>query len=453
MPEWRKIMSKIICDICGTSYPDTADQCPLCGTAKPEEPELQEQTSEDSYTYVKGGRFSKSNVRKRNKAKAAAPVVYPSDDEDYDDDADDDDEDEYEDDEPERSNKGLAIFVVVLLLAIAALVFYIYITYLNPDFLKGKPSDDPAGSTGVVQTTVGTEPETTTTPTTTPSTTPEETTSPVVTTPTTVACTGIELSANKITLGNVGDGYLMNFTLTPANTTDTVTYESSDPSVATVDANGKITAVSDGVAIVTVTCGEVTAQCTVTCNVEVEEVTEPSTEPTQPVAEIKLNRKDISFTKEGESWDLYDGNVGRNQVIFTSDDPAIATFKNGVVTAVSRGTTTVRAEFNGQKVSCIIRCNLPSTEEPTEPDDVQPDATQECTISSTDVTMAVGESFVLKLTDAEGKTVTASWHADKENIVQINGNTIKAVGAGTTTVTFTVGEKVYSCIIRVKASW
>ena len=24
-------MSKIICDICGTSYPETATQCPICG--------------------------------------------------------------------------------------------------------------------------------------------------------------------------------------------------------------------------------------------------------------------------------------------------------------------------------------------------------------------------------------------------------------------------------------
>ena len=24
-------MSKIICDVCGTRYPETADQCPICG--------------------------------------------------------------------------------------------------------------------------------------------------------------------------------------------------------------------------------------------------------------------------------------------------------------------------------------------------------------------------------------------------------------------------------------
>ena len=28
-------MSKIICDICGTSYPETAKQCPICGCVRP----------------------------------------------------------------------------------------------------------------------------------------------------------------------------------------------------------------------------------------------------------------------------------------------------------------------------------------------------------------------------------------------------------------------------------
>ena len=27
-------MSKIICDICGTSYPETATQCPICGCVR-----------------------------------------------------------------------------------------------------------------------------------------------------------------------------------------------------------------------------------------------------------------------------------------------------------------------------------------------------------------------------------------------------------------------------------
>ena len=27
-------MNKIICDICGSTYPETADQCPICGSSR-----------------------------------------------------------------------------------------------------------------------------------------------------------------------------------------------------------------------------------------------------------------------------------------------------------------------------------------------------------------------------------------------------------------------------------
>ena len=61
-------MSKVICDLCGTSYPETSNQCPICGTARPVQSVAVNDTDKESggYTYVKGGRFSKANVRKRN---------------------------------------------------------------------------------------------------------------------------------------------------------------------------------------------------------------------------------------------------------------------------------------------------------------------------------------------------------------------------------------------------
>ena len=72
-------MGKIICDLCGTSYSDTVEQCPICGSARPVGKEgipLEgNEAMEKQYHHVSGGRFSKSNVRKRNKAKEnSAPV-------------------------------------------------------------------------------------------------------------------------------------------------------------------------------------------------------------------------------------------------------------------------------------------------------------------------------------------------------------------------------------------
>ena len=77
IPPWRfkKDMRKIVCEVCGTSYPETASACPICGSARSVDARILVDDSGDSapetptYTYVKGGRFSKKNVRKRNAMK------------------------------------------------------------------------------------------------------------------------------------------------------------------------------------------------------------------------------------------------------------------------------------------------------------------------------------------------------------------------------------------------
>lgn len=70
-------MDQIICDLCGTAYPQSADRCPVCsyprqGTEAPV-------SAADSAVHkkVKGGRFSTKNVKKRQKAqqKAAKQAV------------------------------------------------------------------------------------------------------------------------------------------------------------------------------------------------------------------------------------------------------------------------------------------------------------------------------------------------------------------------------------------
>ena len=53
-------------------------------------------------------------------------------------------------------------------------------------------------------------------------------------------------------------------TVEPGDTTDVISWSSSDPTVATVDANGLVTAVADGTATITATAGTQKATCTVT---------------------------------------------------------------------------------------------------------------------------------------------------------------------------------------------
>ena len=87
-------------------------------------------------------------------------------------------------------------------------------------------------------------------------------------TPSVVNVTGVEINKTSTTL-TVGGTETLTATVRPDGATDkTVTWSSDNTSVATVDANGKVTAVAAGTATITVTTtdGSKTATCSVTVN-------------------------------------------------------------------------------------------------------------------------------------------------------------------------------------------
>ena len=56
----------LICDICGTSYADTDEKCPTCGYARAFDVEtFYSERPSVPHTKVRGGRYSKKNVKKR----------------------------------------------------------------------------------------------------------------------------------------------------------------------------------------------------------------------------------------------------------------------------------------------------------------------------------------------------------------------------------------------------
>ena len=145
-------MSRIYCDVCGTAYSEKETHCRNCGCARPiKESALEDAGTENSvYTYVKGGRFSKSNVRKRNQGKV------------FDDNSSVPEENrEQPQENGERTDKGLVIAVCVLLLAIVAVVIYIVTRFFASGSVIGEPSgqDVQPSNNSVISTTV--MPETT----------------------------------------------------------------------------------------------------------------------------------------------------------------------------------------------------------------------------------------------------------------------------------------------------
>ena len=338
-------MNKIICDMCGTIYQETLEECPTCGTPRPEDAELAgllEESASPDFQPTKGGRFSSGNVRKRlqttkgtKPAPAPAPAPRKSRPQPEQRRA------EPRQDSPKgKSNMGLIITAIILAVAIIGMLIYIFLNFFMV----------PSEPEGTVDSTVQTPGETFP---------PQE---QATTLPEDLSCTDLKLSENFIVLKAVGNGWLLNAIPTPANTEDPIVFTSADESVATVSDQGNVVAVGAGETVITVTCGDITVECKVTCDIAPpEETVPPTSEATQPpAAEFKLNREDITFMNKGETWVLYDGEIALTDIQWSVGNTSVATVVNGKVKAVGPGQTTVRAVYNGQEATCIIRCRFSS---------------------------------------------------------------------------------------------
>lgn len=323
-------MNKVICDVCGTAYPETSSQCPICGSAKVVNDQTAAGTSseESSYTFVKGGRFSKRNVRRRTGKPSRPERVAPQ---------------KQEQAEEEETSKALIVVVIVLLLCIVAVAVYLGVRYFLPAVNDNDLTNPPA----------------TTQPTELP-TDPD------------IPCTEIKLTHGFVDLLEEGDVFQITVTKTPANATDEVTYETSDPDVAIVLENGEIFAVGPGEAIITVKCGSAEATCYVNCLfVEEEPTDEPSDEPIEPDdpnvgpevnpgIQFVFNchyKFDVTL-KLGQTWNAFDKNLGieASDVQWSVVDPSICTVdSNGVVTTLKTGNTKLTAVWNGATYTCVVR--------------------------------------------------------------------------------------------------
>ena len=78
-----------------------------------------------------------------------------------------------------------------------------------------------------------------------------------------IPATGIALDKTSAEVFS-GETVTLTATVEPIDTTDTVTWSTSDAAVATVNADGVVTGVSQGTAIITAKAGNVSATCTVT---------------------------------------------------------------------------------------------------------------------------------------------------------------------------------------------
>ena len=391
-------MSKIVCDVCGAAYPETSNRCPVCGSVRYNTPESDVETTA----------APRAEREDRPARKPSAPQRRKS-----------------------TKKKGPDVKLIAIIAAVAVLAVVLVALLLSaPDNKPADPTEPP------------------TVPTTDAPTNPD------------VPCTGITLfvdgvAAESITLSSLDDRKQLSAICVPENTTDQLLFTSSDLSVVTVDEVGELVAIGPGNATITVICGSITVTCDVVCTMEPE--TEP---PTNPASSISLNREDFTLFSAGEKWRVYTGTVDASLVTFTSSNEAVVTFVNGVATAVAPGTATIYAEYEGQKLECIVRCSFKATggNGGVEEDNGTVNSGK-YTLWNTygleddhDATIRVGESVNLYLKDADGTKITVEWTADKEGVVTIDGQKITGAAAGRVNLTATHDGETIKCVVRVSAA-
>ena len=120
-----------------------------------------------------------------------------------------------------------------------------------------------------------------------------------------------------------------------------------------------------------------------------------------------------------------------------ADCEGVVQIDGTTVTAVGEGTALLSCEWDGQIFDCFVEVT---------------EKVVTWSISHTDVTIKVGESFNLRLRSSEGETASVNWKASKSGFISISGNKITGKAKGTVTVSCEHEGVVYKCTVRVKNS-
>ena len=201
----------------------------------------------------------------------------------------------------------------------------------------------------------------------------------------------------------------------------TITWESSDKSVATVDSNGVVKALKGGKAVITASVenGRVKASCEVTV--------------IQHVTSVAFGSSSLSLYRgktAALSAVVSPSNATNKTVLWSSSNPAVASVsEKGVVTAVSKGSAdiTARTQDGNFTAVCKVTVSVP---------------VEKIVLSTAKAYLAVGESLKpnVTVTPADADSTALVWKSSNEKaaVVDVNGN-IRAVAVGKADIT--VGAK------------
>lgn len=216
-------------------------------------------------------------------------------------------------------------------------------------------------------------------------------------------------------------------TVTPVDATrPALRWESSDEAVATVGADGTLTAVNAGTATVTASCGDASASCRITVLICADAMgfdAEAYSMTVGGTLQLPLALQPENTT-ETIRWE--------------SSDEAVATVDAaGVVTAHAGGSVTITATGTRANASCTVTISVPA---------------ESIVLNSTELQLTVGGTgqlaAVVMPENASDKTVV--WSSSDEAVLTVGQDgTLHAIAAGTVTVTASCGNASASCTVTV----
>ena len=218
----------------------------------------------------------------------------------------------------------------------------------------------------------------------------------------------------------------------PEDTTDILTYSSSNPAIAVVNEDGRVTAVGEGETVITISCGSEFVECVIICSFvqETEPVeTEPvETDPTKDPNETEEDPVDPDTTDPA--------------------DPSQGTEPAETEPAETEPAETEPAETEPAETE-------PAETEPaeTEPAETEPQPTQPAdgivlTLSATDLTFKIpGVWYQLKVT--EGLDVKdVQWITTDSSVASVYNGMITVMGPGTCTIIARYQGQEVRCVVR-----
>ena len=219
-------------------------------------------------------------------------------------------------------------------------------------------------------------------------------------------------------------------TVAPEYASDkTVFWLTSNEKVATVDDNGKVTAVGSGEAKITATAGGKYASCTVKVTVL--------------VAGITLDKTELDMTIDDEPVTLVakvipEGATDKTVIWSSSNDRVATVDANGKVTAVGNGEATITAKAGDKTATCTVKVTVFATG---------------ITLDKTNLTMEVVDAPVkltAKVTPDGAIDGAVTWSSDKTDVatVDANGN-VTAVGNGEAKITAKASDYSATCTVKV----